>query len=107
MKEKFPDAIEVSHPEKINQSGLYLYFDGITQKDTRNDNAHFVLLLAGTTLSTKGDSSIIKRLEAIRKSVFELGILERKNYFRGVKAAVFENDKLFMYAIKLEIKVAI
>ncbi len=103
----FPKAIEVSHPEKINQRGLYLYFDGLSPLDQGNDNAHFVLLLADTTLSTKGDDSVINGLQGLRKSIFQLGIKEQKNFFKGVKAAVFENDKLFMYAIKLEIKVAI
>lgn len=107
LKEAFPKAYEVSHPEKVNQKGLYLYFDGVTPSDPCKDAAHFVLLLAGVTLSNKGDDCIIKELQAIRKKVFELGVKEQKNFFRGVKAAVFEGDKLFMYAIKLEIEVLI
>lgn len=107
LKVAFPKAIEVSHPEKINQRGLYLYFDGLSVLDQGNDNAHFVLLLADTTLSSKGDNSVIKGLQELRRTIFQLGIKEQKSFFKGVKAAVFENDKLFMYAIKLEIKVAI
>lgn len=107
LKEAFPKAIETSHPEKINQRGLYLYFDGVTPSAPAVDNAHFVLLLAGVTLSSRSDDGIVEELQTIRKEVFELGIKERKNFFRGIKAAVFEGDKLFMYAIKLEIEVAI
>lgn len=107
IKGKFPSAIEVSNPEKINQNGLYLYFDGITPIDTATDAAHFVLLLAGNTLSAKGSVGIIEELMRIRGSVFALGIEFRKNCFRGVKAAVFEGSTLFMYAVKLEIEVKI
>lgn len=107
LKGAFPKAIEVSHPETINQKGLYLYFDGITPSNASKDNAHFVLLLAGVTLSSKGDDSIVKELQAIRKKVFELGVKEQTSFFKGIKAAVFEGSKLFMYAIKLEIEVTI
>lgn len=107
LKEAFPKAIEVSHPEKINQKGLYLYFDGVTPSEVSKDNANFVLLLAGVTLSSKSDDSIVQELQAIRKQVFMLGTKEQKNFFKGIKAAVFEGDKLFMYAIKLEIEVSI
>lgn len=107
LKAEFPKALEVSHPEKINQKGLYLYFDGTTPSEVSKDNAHFVLLLAGVTLSSRGDDSIVKELQAIRKQVFSLGVKEQTSFFRGIKAAVFEGDKLFMYAIKLEIEVTI
>jgi len=107
LKEAFPKAIEVSHPETINQKGLYLYFDGTTPSNASKDNAHFVLLLAGVTLSSRGDDSIIKELQVVRKKVFDLSVKEQTSFFRGIKAAVFEGDKLFMYAVKLEIEVSI
>lgn len=105
--EMFPDAIVISHPDKINQKGLYLYFDGVSPASPSLDVAHFVLLLAGVTLSNRGDDAIVTRLMEIRKKLFELGTKERKNYFKGIKAAVFEGDKLFMYAIQINIEVSI
>ncbi len=107
IKEKFPLVIEVSNPEKINQNGLYLYFDGTSPVNATADAAHFVLLLAGHALSSKNNTSVIEELMRIRKGAFELGIEFRKNCFRGVKAAVFEGSTLFMYALKLEIEVKI
>lgn len=107
IKEKFPTAIEVTSPEKINQNGLYLYFDGTSPIDVATDAASFVLLLAGNTLSAKGGTSVIEELMRIRKGVFELGVEFRKSCFKGIRAVVFEGSTLFMYALKLEVEVKI
>jgi|GEM_PF-5342240 len=107
LKAEFPEALEVTHPEKINQMGLYLYFDGATPNDASKDNAHFMLLLVGATFSSVGDESIVHTLQNIRKKVFLLGIKNQENFFREIKTAVFEGNDLFMYTIKLEIKVTI
>ena len=73
IKEKFPKAIDIGNPEKINQNGLFLYFDGTTPSDLSTDIAHFVLLLAGNSLTSKADDSVINELIRLRKGVLEIG----------------------------------
>jgi len=107
LKEKFPKAIDVSNPEKINQNGLYLYFDGSSPVSPAADAAHFVLLLAGNSLSAKGDADILTELMSLREKILTLCVNAKNSRFKGIKAATFEGSSLFMYAILVDLEITV
>lgn len=104
LKSTFPTAVEISSIQQVNQNGLYLYFDGIKNSTPGEDSASFVLLVAGNSLN-KDAASALAKIEEVRTTLFELGVANMDNYFRGVKAAEFTGSSLFVYAVLISIKI--
>lgn len=107
LKKKFPKLIDVSNPEKINQNGLYLYFDGSSPVSPAADAAHFVLLLVGNSFSGKGDADVFAELIRIREEILTICVGVKNARFRGIKTATFEGSSLFMYAILVDLEITV
>ncbi len=106
LKKMFPDILDINDPAAIRQNGLYLYFDGSAPVSATKDRAHFIVLLAGNSFSTKElmneGSPVCERLSVLRKTLFEYVAVNGNDLaFKGIKAAMFEGSTLYVYAISI------
>lgn len=106
LKAHFSEAIEIASLQDIEQNGLYIYFDGMSNITTAKDKASFAIVVASNSLTGNTNSALLLVAD-VRDRLFRLSIKEGKNYFKGVKAAQFEGNTLFLYAVLLEIDIEI
>lgn len=105
VKDEF-NAILIPNLESVKQSGLYLCFLGLKNEAPIKDVASFALVFVSASL----DGNVLKpitQLEKIRKQIFELGSKFGSGWFKGLKAARYEESGLYAYVFMLEIKISL
>jgi hypothetical protein len=100
IESTFTSAYVVDDPGSIDQSGEFLYFDGVKPLNKAQDKISAVVIVASQTLV--GESGAIAKLEELRE------VLRSSRFaieFEFVKRADYITNTLFTYAIGVSIVV--
>lgn len=102
IESTFKDAIVVTNANHINQSGVYVLFDGSVANNKVEDVLSFTLAVASHTLTK--ENGAMSEVDKLRKIALD----SKWNIdFKRSKGVSFETSTLYIVALEFTIKINI
>lgn len=100
IESTFTEAIVISDGSKINQNGVYIFYNGSKPDNKVTDILSFAVVVAANSYTK--ENNVMEKVNEMRllalDSVFDID-------FKGSKGVSFENSSLYIVALEFTIKI--